>query len=326
MVTGWILWSPNHEIMFGLAPGSFEGSYRAFAQRVFPADLPLVDRGLAEAIAARQPYTGEFRVLWPDQSVHWIMAQGQFTFDDQGRPLRMLGVVSETTGRKESEAALHALSAHVLHVQDQERRRLSRELHDSTAQHLAALSISLSNLKRAAAQSCSQLTGLCEEALQLANQAAQEIRTQSYLLHPPLLEALGLPGALEDYTRGFAARSGIQVQLGDLNAIGRLSDEQELALFRVVQESLSNVLRHSGSKTAALKCACADGWLTLEISDSGCGISPAELARFNRTSAGLGVGLGGMGERLRHLGGRLELESSPTGTTVRAVVPCTCSP
>lgn len=225
------------------------------------------------------------------------------------------------TERQRIEAELRRLSARLLQVRDQERRRLARELHDTTAQHLAALSLNLANLKRRLAQGPDSAQALCSECVELAVQAAQEIRTHSYLLHPPLLEVLGLAGAVEEYAQGFTARCGIAVELEAPPDFGRLPDDTELALFRVVQESLANVLKHSGSARAKICFTRQASLVILEIRDMGLGIPADKLARIKSLSGGFGVGLGGMQERLRLLGGRLEVESGPAGTTVRATVP-----
>lgn len=216
---------------------------------------------------------------------------------------------------------LHSLSARLLQVRDAERRHLARELHDTTAQHLAALTLSLTNLERLVPDTSGPAHGLCRDCLQLAQQAAQEIRTHSYLLHPPLLEALGLTGAVEDYVQGLSARSGIAVELDIAPGFGRLPDDVELALFRVVQECLANVMKHSRSTRAKIRFTRQPDLATLEVQDMGQGIAPEKLARIQRFAGGSGVGFGGMQERLRLLHGRLEIESSPSGTTVRAIVP-----
>ena len=219
------------------------------------------------------------------------------------------------------EEELHRLSAGLLQVQDQDRRHLARELHDTTAQHLAALTLNLSSLKKLLSKTSDPAQGLCSDCLQLANQAAQEIRTQAYLLHPPVLEVMGLAGGVEDYAGGFSARSGVAVDFEAPTDFGRLPEDMELALFRIVQESLANVLKHSRSARAKIRFTRQASSVTLEVQDMGQGIGADVLARIKAMRGGSGVGLAGMQERLRLLGGRLEFESGPTGTTVRATVP-----
>jgi signal transduction histidine kinase len=222
--------------------------------------------------------------------------------------------------QKRVEDELHLLSARLLQVRDLERRHLARELHDTTGQHLAALSLGLANLKGLLAKNPERAAGLCAECLHLAHQAAQEIRTHSYLLHPPLLEAMGLVRAVEDYAQGFSARSGIAVEVKAPVNFGRLPENMELALFRIVQESLANVLKHSRSAKAEIRLTRQRSSVMLNVRDMGRGIPEDSLARFRAMRGGSGVGLGGMQERMRLLGGELDLDSGPTGTTVRAKV------
>jgi signal transduction histidine kinase len=223
--------------------------------------------------------------------------------------------------QKRIEDELHLLSARLLQVRDLERRYLARELHDTTAQHLAALSLGLTNLKGLLSKSSERVAGLCADCLNLAQQAAQEIRTHSYLLHPPLLEAMGLIEAVEDYADGFSARTGIAVEVKASADFGRLPDNMELALFRIVQESLANVLKHSRSARAEISFKRQHSSVILKVRDMGRGIAADLLARISTMRGGTGVGLGGMHERMRLLGGKLDLESGPTGTTVCATVP-----
>ncbi len=228
--------------------------------------------------------------------------------------------------QKRVEDELHLLSARLLQVRDQERRHLARELHDTTAQHLAVLSLDLTNLKALLTQSSERAALLCADCIKLVHQAAQEIRTHSYLLHPPLLEAMGLTGAVEDYAQGFAARSGIALEVSILKDFGRLPDHMELALFRIVQEGLTNILKHSRSVRAEIRFMRGPSSVKLEIRDMGRGIPAEVLARIKARRGGSGVGLGGMQERLRLLGGELDIETGAAGTVLRATVPLRYSP
>jgi len=238
--------------------------------------------------------------------------------DDLAYGIAALRIRSENERVQEQ---LHRLSARLLQVRDAERRHLARELHDTTAQHLAALTLALTSLKANLPDASQRAQAFCQDCMQLAQQAAQEIRTHSYLLHPPLLEAMGLVGAVEDYVQGFSARSGIAVKLKGTHEFGRLGDEEELALFRVVQECLANVLKHSRSTQARIRFTRGPDFATLEVEDTGVGIPSEKLGRIQHQAGGSGVGLGGMQERLRLLGGLLMIESTETGTTIRATVP-----
>jgi len=220
----------------------------------------------------------------------------------------------------ERTAELQNLSQRLLRVQDEERRKVARDLHDSTGQTLAALKISVVFLQNYCKQDPSAL-GLLSDVVALTDQAIDEIRTMSYLLHPPLLDEAGFRYAAEWYVEGFAKRSGIHVTLDLANDDSRLPMAMETTLFRVLQESLTNVHRHSGASEITVCFQRQSETATLEIRDSGRGIPAERLARLRETSAETGVGMSGMRERLNELNGRLEIDSDGHGTTIRAVIP-----
>jgi len=197
---------------------------------------------------------------------------------------------------------------------------LSRDLHDSTGQTLAALKISISFLEEHCKQNPSTML-LASEVSALADQAIEEIRTMSYLLHPPLLDEVGFACAAEWYVEGFAKRTGVHVKLDIATAHERLPIGIEIALFRVLQESLTNVHRHSGASEVKVCFQPRLKEIVLEIRDDGCGISAERLDRLREASAETGVGLAGMRERMREMNGKLEIESDGHGTTMRAIVP-----
>jgi len=221
-----------------------------------------------------------------------------------------------------SEKSLRQLSLHLLRTQDEERRRIGRELHDSLGQYLAVLKMKLDSLAFATGQKPDAPTQDLAQCICLAEDCIKEVRTVSYLLYPPMLEELGLKSAIPWYLDGFSARSGIKTSFEVQTDFGRLPRESELALFRVLQESLTNVHRHSGSQTAHIRLLKRQRMCVLEIEDKGKGMSPQLLEQSGQDWIGaLGVGLRGMNERLRQLGGKLELSSTENGTTVVASVP-----
>jgi signal transduction histidine kinase len=213
---------------------------------------------------------------------------------------------------------LRELSGRLLRMQDEERGRLGRELHDTIGQYLSALKMSLEVVgSTPAAKTAASLT----ECIRITDECIREVRTISYLLYPPMLEEMGLQTAIEWHVDGFVRRSGIQVHCEIQSDLGRLPRDVEVAVFRVFQESLTNIHRHSGSPTAEVRLWLEDGNVILEVSDKGKG-APASVLEFSNDALGtLGVGLRGMRERVRQLGGRLELSSSEKGMTVLAVVP-----
>ena len=218
-------------------------------------------------------------------------------------------------------AELRILSQRLLKVQDEERRKLARDLHDSTGQTLAAIKIAVSFLQ----EKCKQDTGvsaLVSEVALLADQALDEVRTMSYLLHPPLMDELGFTCAAEWFIAGFAKRSRITVRANFATVRERLPMNTEIALFRVLQESLTNAHRHSGASEITVCFQRYRETAILEIRDFGRGIAAERLVRLREKSAAeSGVGLAGMRERLNELNGKLEIESDGQGTTIRAPVP-----
>ena len=224
---------------------------------------------------------------------------------------------------RESEKSLRDLSLHLLRTQDEERRRIGRDLHDSLGQSLAVLKMKLDSLvslvgKRNGDEAADDVA----QCIHLTEDSIKELRTISYLLYPPMLEEMGLKSAIPWYLDGFSARSGIKTTLEVASDFTRLPREAELALFRVFQESLTNVHRHSGSPTAEVRLFSKGGMGVLEVRDRGKGLPPRLLEESSQDWMGqLGVGLRGMNERMRQLGGTLELTSTKEGTSVRASVP-----
>jgi signal transduction histidine kinase len=215
---------------------------------------------------------------------------------------------------------LRTLANRLMHTQDLERRRIATMLHDTTAQDLVALKMLLAQLGRATDRLGDSERNALTQSISLVDQSIAEIRTVSYLLHPPLLDEAGLVSALRWYTSGFAERSGIKVDLDLPESFPRLPFETETVLFRIVQESLTNIHRHAGSETACIRLMLHAGMLVLEIGDRGHGIPNASLKHITSGGGG-GVGIAGMRERANQLGGRLEVTSSDHGTAVCVWLP-----
>lgn len=234
-------------------------------------------------------------------------------------------VQQRTAELNTANQSIRQLTGHVLHLQDEERRRIARELHDSAGQSLAALALDLSAMKKHAGAAVERLTDLlttAEGSAALIEGLTTEIRTISYLLHPPLLDDAGLQPALDWFVRGFAERSKIKVDLNLSEDFGRLSNELETAIFRVVQEALTNIHRHSESSVAEVRVTRSKEEVRIEIRDEGKGIAPERLSEVALTGPA-GVGIRGMRERLRQLGGELEIQSRGPGegTSVIARLP-----
>jgi PAS domain S-box-containing protein len=232
---------------------------------------------------------------------------------------RTAALEAEVLDRKRVEISLRKLTGRLLLTQDEERRRMARELHDHAGQTLVALGMNLSALHDAAQGQEAKIISLADQSKQLSDDLSKEIRTLSYLLHPPLLDEVGLGSALRWYVDGFSERSKIKVELELPADLGRLPNELELVIFRVIQESLTNIHRHSGSSSARIRLSRSGSGLEFEISDRGKGISPERMR--DMTAARIGVGVRGMEERIRQFRGTLEITSSQDGTTVAVVIP-----
>ena len=214
---------------------------------------------------------------------------------------------------------LRELSYQLLQIQDDERRHIARELHDSAGQILTALDMNLASVVQHARQSAPQLAKTAEEGHQLVRELSREIRTTSYMLHPPLLDENGLSEALLWYIQGLKERSGLDITLTIPEGFGRLSREMELVIFRIMQECLTNVHRHSGSKVAAIRIARRAESVSLEVQDEGKGISPEKLVEIQ--SQGAGVGIRGMRERVLQFGGEMKIQSGGRGTRISITLP-----
>jgi len=296
------LWNRGAERVYGWRKEEAIGkSLTDLLKTKFPMPVEKINRELT-----RSGY-------WEGELVHTrkdgqqIFVESRWSSHSEDSSPTVLELNTDITERKRYQETLQLLSGKLMQVQDEERRRIARDLHDSTGQKLVALKMLLDQK--------GATDGKGEES-QIVNEVLKDIRTLSQVLHPPLLEEAGLISATRWLVEGFSDRSGIKVKVNINNNIGRLSPEVELALFRVVQESLNNIHRHSGAKSAELEIAKRDDSLILTISDDGHG-----MPKPTRGETTLGVGLLGMRERLGQLNGRLTFQSTTSGTTVQAEVP-----
>ena len=217
---------------------------------------------------------------------------------------------------RESEKSLRSLTGRLLRLQDEERRRFSRELHDSLGQYLAGVKMNLDMFTNS-----QPADGLLAQAIQLLDQSIAETRTISHLLHPPLLDEAGFSSAAKWYLEGFALRSGIDVKINLPENVGRLPKPIELGLFRVLQESLTNIHRHSGSSRADVALKVFADKVILEVRDYGKGIPRELVENFRAKGTSVGVGLAGMRERVRELGGHLDIQPKLPGNSISVTLP-----
>jgi len=297
--------------IFGYTPQETVG--RRLHELILPGEFRDEYQSHLEVLSQRQRVDAEVVRQRKDGSrLHVLVVSVPVSMPD-GR-IAVYAMYRDITERKEAEAALRRLSGRLLRLEEQERRRLARELHDTTAQSLAALSMNLSVVGESADVLSPRAQAAMAEAVALADQCLRELRTVSYLLHPSELEELGLESALSRYIDGFIQRSGIPVEAEVSPGLGRLPPDVEMTVFRVVQECLTNIHRHSGSSTARLRLIRGPSTLFLEVEDAGHGI---------REDAPSGVGIASMRERVQQLDGRLEIASHAGGTTVKATIPLT---
>jgi signal transduction histidine kinase len=250
-----------------------------------------------------------------------VASRWTYRRDPEGIPVGWLEINSDLTLQKKAQEAARRLSARILQVQDLERRKLARELHDSLGQYLASLKVNIrSSLRNIDAVHPRKLLTECVEIL---DRCLTETRTISYLLHPPLLDETGLASAIRWYVEGFSQRSGISVSLQLPDTIPRFSDEIETTVFRILQESLTNAHRHAKTERAQISVELRPFTIALTVRDYGCGIAADRLRSFLERNEGMGVGLGGMRERVRELGGTLTVTSGEDnlGTIVSVEIP-----
>ncbi len=289
----------------------------AWQSRIHPADATSVLARYSFAIRSCERFEIEYRLRAANGEYHWVQDFGAPRISSDGRPAGFIGSTVDRNERKRVESALHQLSGRLLELQDDERRRIARELHDTTAQNLAALSMNLHLIRENDLDFRARQAIV--ESIALTERSTHEIRTLSYLLHPPLLDELGLMSALRSYTAGFTQRSGILVEL-KTDEIGRLPRDIEITLFRIVQEALTNVHRHSGSQRAEIRVVRDPREVRLHVADFGRGV-PDDVLNMIGESGSLGVGIAGMRERAGQLGGQLKMASSSSGTTITVVLP-----
>ncbi len=305
----------SEQSAIGLAPWDLSPEYQPEGQRSHELALEHIETALREGGSTfdwihKRANTGES-----------FPAEVDLSTLSTGTGVLALAVVHDVTARKRAEHGLRELSAELMRLQDEERRRIGRDLHDSTGQTLAALELGLAQVMHDPDSLSPERRKVLEHCVRLAEQCSTEIRTASYLLHPPLLDELGLLSAIRWLADGFRQRASIEVRLDLPEKMARLPPEEELSLFRIAQEALTNILRHSASPWAAIRLKIQSNSVMLEIEDAGRGLPQPLNSPSAVTGASLGVGLAGMRERIRHLGGSFSMESTGGGTRVRAIIP-----
>jgi PAS domain S-box-containing protein len=318
-----LILSDNLCKLLGCPPGT-QFTEEDYWSMVHPADREQAEQLAASATDACKPYEYVARMYALDGSVRWHLMAGAPVGGENGSVERVIGVYRDVTGQARSEDELHKLSQQLIRARDDERRHMARDLHESAGQTLAALKMSLARVQDELPEDCETARDLLRFSYELASTAVREVRTVSYLMHPPMLDEAGLDPALRWYARGFSERSMIRVDVDIAEDFGRQSQEIEITIFRVVQEALTNVHRYSGSRTASIRLTRDRESICVEIEDTGCGIPLMSASDHQMSSQG--VGIAGMRERIKELNGTFQIESSPgRGTTIRTILPLVAS-
>ena len=292
-----------------------------WAENVHPEDF---DRCLQIYVAnfdARRPFEMEYRMRHSTGQYRWILDRGVPRYAPDGTFEGYVGGCLDIHDQKEAAEKVRIADdmTRLMKAQDEERRRIARELHDSAGQTLAVLGMSLAQLVRRAEGTAPELAREGKAIEAMVQQLHREIRTTSYLLHPPLLDESGLASALTLYVEGLAERSHVTITLDVADNVGRLPSDMELAIFRLVQECLTNIHRHSGSQTAHIRVAREGESVRAEVQDHGKGIPPERLLEIK--SHGGGVGIRGIRERIRQFHGEMQIESNGSGTSMIVSIP-----
>jgi PAS domain S-box-containing protein len=311
------LWLTQHCCeMFGLtnlaAPTPF-----SFLAAIHPEDRTRLDQAIRAALRSNDSRPAQDYRIECNGKTRWLLLSTESEFDRAGK-VQVSGAFRDITDRVIAQLETDQLRQRVVRIREDERRRLAEELHDSTAQHLVAARLDLSLLKSKVRTGATR--NLLVRIMKSVHEASMEVRTFSYLLHPPQLGRSGLAGVLQHYVPGFESRTGVRTSLRISPFADQLSAEQQHAILRIAQESLGNVHRHARAKRVSISVRCISGNVHLVVSDDGKGISLDEGRQLSERLH-LGVGIPGMTARVQRLGGRIDVNSGATGTTVHVAIP-----
>jgi PAS domain S-box-containing protein len=319
--TGDMTWSLQLYRILGYDAAQTMPTFAEFARLI---QLDLKDEMHHDSPAARSHrYPIESVVRWEllDGSARILHTRAWPSHSSGGEPLRIIGTTEDVTERTERETELRRLSRQLLHARDAEQRRIARDLHETAVQSMAAIKMMLGRIRNLVPKSSKQARDLVRSTTEVADEIIRQVRTISHLMHPPLLDEGGLYPALHWYARGFSERSGIAANLQMDEGFGRLPRDTEIAVFRIVQEALTNVHRHSGSRDAIIRVVRSDAGVRVEIEDHGKGM-PLLSGPSGEKDVQLGVGTAGMRERVAQLSGTFEIKGAPAkGTIVTAILP-----
>jgi PAS domain S-box-containing protein len=317
------VWSDNLYRILGVEPRESPVQLGTVMRNIPPESVTQIRKDLENALAGK-PFDHHVKYTLPDGSKRDLHVRGLPVRNAEGKVIKVVGVTLDLTERLRAEEGFRRVSDQLLTLRHEEQRRMAVSLHETVSQEMAALKMSLARVSETLAKPNAVGRKFLQSARDFAEAVIQQIRTVSYLLHPPLLDEAGLGPALRAFAAGFSERSGIKVKLTIKPGFGRLPKDTEIALFRVVQEALTNVHRHSKSASSAIRLERVDGKVRIAVTDSGIGMPLPSAATGWKPP--LGIGIAGMQERVKQYGGTLEIQSEPgRGTVVSVELPETGS-
>jgi PAS domain S-box-containing protein len=314
--TGVNTWTQELEAIYGLPPGGFGATQTAFKSLVYPDDRPGVIELVDRSLKTGQPTQGEWRVVWRDGSIHWIAGRWQVFMNESGEPSRMIGVNMDITERKLAEEALAGVGRRLIQAQERERTRIGRDLHDDINQRLAALQIDLDELGQFPRETPANLQARLMEIGARVSDIGSDVQAISHRLHSSKLEYLGLVAACKGFCNELADRQKVSVDFEAEDVPRRMPYDVSLTLFRVLQESLQNAIKHSGSQHFQVQLHGVSGEIQLTIRDNGIGFDVDAAMNTH------GLGLISMRERVSLMKGTILIASKPSrGTEINVRVP-----
>jgi len=304
------------QTVFGIPTDTYSGDIEDFRRRIYRADREIVWKAFADAKQSRGPFTAEFRTTRTDGAIRWITARGKYYYDSNGEALRMLGIAVDITDRKVAEEALSSLSGRLIEAQEEERSRIAREIHDDYTQRLAVLAIDLEQMAGNIGHANGNAAPRLHQLWNYVSELAADLHVLSHNLHSSTLENLGLVAGIGAFCEEFSDQQDMQVDFEHENVPKDIPGDAALCIFRIVQESLRNVKRHSGADRAEVRLEGINETLHLSVSDHGSGFDPK--VRSGKS----GIGLRSIEERLRLMGGRVQIHSQLLkGTRIEAWLP-----
>lgn len=313
--TGRVFWDAKASEMFGVTPGG-EESLETFYSCLHPADRKRVKDTWRYQLEHRLPYNVEYRTVWPDGTICYIHALGSGYYDETGKPLRMVGVVFDVTQRRQAEHERLALSGRLINAQEEERRHLARELHDDFSQRMVLMGIELQELADLIQGAAPDAHARVQRLVDSVKAIGRDLHSLSHRLHSTRLELLGLPSSSEELCKEFSRHHAIAVHFVPSAMPPTIPSDTALCLFRVLQEALRNVGKHSGASRVDVTLTGGSNAVSLTVSDNGIGFDADRLAST-------GIGIHSIRERVQMLSGTFGVRTRPMqGTTLSVSVPC----